>query len=352
MANIQTIEEIVASFETLVPAVAPQWNVISLVPERLHISRAEDGQYAVFIEGEKESFGKLPPTHGIEHSHDVTALPSSRKFSAVRLTCRDEFHGNRILSHIAYELARRLNDNPALDNESLFREVEWILLLLGANEGILTPERQRGLVGECVFLRRLLIQGRKIGVPALAVLERWWGHVGSRRDFAATGIAVEVKTTSLNSRQHHIGSIEQLDPQAPNEDVYLFSFGVKSDPTAPKKLPDYVLDVEVQLLTSDGRPDDQALAKFHRQLEGYGYEPAKAAQYAAAPGYLKPHLAGMLFRDADLQRLRFSSFVGGTMPMMVSAVSYVINVTAAPLNEAEAEQVVKRLLSAPAVTLQ
>lgn len=348
----QGIEDIVASFETLTPATAGRWNVISVIPERLHISRADDGQYAVFIEGAKESFGKLPSTRGIEHSQEVTALPSSRRFSALRLTCQNEFHGNRVLSHIAYELSRRLHDNPALDNESLFREIEWVLLLLGANDGILTEERQRGLVGECTFLRRLLIQGRKIGVPATAVLGRWWGHHTAKRDFAATGIAVEVKTTSSNSRQHHISSIEQLDAQATTEEVYLFSFGVKSDPSAPKKLTDYVADVEAQLLTMDGKLDDEALAKFRSQLSGYGYDRAQERQYAAAPGYLKPHLAGALFRDSDLRRLRYSSFVDGKLPSMVTAVSYVVNVTSDPLSDEETEEVLRRLLTATTVSFQ
>jgi len=349
---MRSIEEIANAFEGLSPAQHNQWNVASIVPSRLHISRDQGGAYAVFLEGEAASFGKLPTVGGLEHSAQITVLPASRTFAALRMTSGDEVHGNRVLSHIAYELARRIEGDPSISNEELFRQVEWVLLLLGAGDALLTPERQRGLVGECVFLRRLLIVGRANKVPPSTVLSRWWGHQPARRDFAAEGIAVEVKTTSLNSRQHHIGSIEQLDPQSPGESVYLYSLGIKSDASSSRKLSDFVADVIAQLVTHSGDTDDAAVEIFQAQLQAYGYDRSRESAYAGGPGYLKPHLAGALFREDDLARIRYGSFVGGILPEMVRSVSYTLDVTCDPVSDEEAELVLRRLVLAATVSHQ
>jgi hypothetical protein len=347
-----TIEEIAHAFEALEPATGDRWNVETLVPGRLHISRGATGQYTVFLEGSLDSFGSLPPVGGLEHSTAVTALPSSREFAVLRISCRDQLHGDRVLSHIAYELARRLVEHPPVTNAELFRQVEWVLLLLGGRDAVLSPERQLGLAGECVLLRKLLVIARKRGLSSMAVLERWWGHQPARRDFAALDIAIEVKTTSQNARQHQVGSIEQLDPQSPSEELYIFSLGMRSDVTAPRKLPHFVDDVEAQLITMAGAPDPSAIALFQDQLKAYGYERARLAYYLNGPGYLKPHLAGALFPERDLERLRHDSFVGGQLPNMVIGVSYVLQVTSEPLADAVADQVFERLLRSPPVSHQ
>ncbi len=349
---MKTIEEIVSAFEGLLPANDRRWNVASLFPERLHISRSTNGQYAVFLEGESESFGKLPTIGGIEHSSSVTALPTARTFQALRLTSRDAVHGNRVMSHIAYELARRLHESPTLSNEELFRQVEWVLLLLGAGDALLTPERQSGLVGECIFLRRLIILGRKLQLSPATALARWWGHDTARRDFAAQGLAVEVKTTSQNSRQHVIGSIEQLDPQLPSEKVFIYSLGIKLDASSERKLPHFIADVESQLISEQGAPDESALEFFGKQLASYGYRREHLGAYLGGPGYLKPHLQGQLFDEINLQRVRYDSFIGGKLPAMVRSVSYVLDIACEPLEETEADALCVKLLFSAPVTYQ
>lgn len=349
---MSTIEEIAQAFEALDRAIDDRWNVATLVPERLHIGKDADGRYTAFLEGSLESFGSLPPIGGLEHSTSVTALPTSRSFEALRMSCRDSLHGDRVLSHITYELARRLSESPGVTNSELFRQVEWVLLLLGGADAVLSPERQRGLAGECLLLRKLLILARKQGVGSVNVLERWWGHQPAKRDFAAFDVAIEVKTTSQNARQHYVSSIEQLDPQTPTEEVFVFSVGIKNDMSAPKKLPHFIEEVEAQLIRADGWSDAEALSLFREQLGKYGYESARAPYYLNGPGYLKPHLPGALFREAQLARLRYASFVNSKIPAMVSAVSYVIDITAEPLPEAEADAVFRQLLSASVLSHQ
>jgi len=344
---VKSIEEISATFEALEPSDGYRWQVAALVQGRLYLSRGSAGEYALFLEGARESFGSLPPLAGIDHSPNVIALPGDRQFPALRVASSDPVHGNRVMAHISYELASRLTQDPSVENATLVAQVGWVFPLLGGNEGLLTPEKQRGLVGECLLLRQLLVMARQTELSPSTALERWWGHASARRDFAASNIAIEVKTTGLNTRQHHISTLEQLEPESASEEVYVYSVGIKTDPTAQKKLPHFVADVEAQLVGHDGREDLEAIGRFRIQLASYGFDRRHEGYYLAAPGFLRPHLTPALYPERDLDRLRLTSFVGGSLPSMVASVSYVLDIRSEPLSDSEAVVVLRRLLTQP-----
>jgi hypothetical protein len=341
------LETIAASMESLPPARGDTWSVHTVVANRLHLTRGARGEYALFLEGSPSSFGTLPPYEGIAHSSSVVALPTGRVLEALRLQSVDDQAGNRVIAHIAYELARRLEANPAESGEELLRSVEWILRLLGSSQGILLPERRLGLIGECLLLRRLLRLARTEGIGPETVLDRWWGYSPARRDFAAKGLGVEVKTTSHNTRTHRVG-LDQLEPEEKGEMVYLYSIGLKSDPTAPKKLPDFVLDVEAEILDpASSLPHPAALARFRVDLQKYGFDPLMSDAYRAGHGYLAPHLSAQLFEEGVLSRLRRSSFVGGAPPPAVSGITYDLTVESEPVGNPEGV-LIKLLKSPPA----
>jgi hypothetical protein len=347
-----TLEELVSQIDAIPPSDGSRWHIKTLIERRLHASRGAAGDFTLFVEGEQPSFGALPPVVGLEHSDKVFAVPEGRELSALRIGCADAVYGNRVIAHIAYELMARLGSDPGVDNGTLLEQVGWVLPLLGTQESVLSPERQRGLVGECLLLRQLMILAPGLGLGASAVLDRWWGHTGAMRDFAATDLAIEVKCTALNSRQHHISSLEQLDPDSPTQQVFLFSVGIKSDPTAQRKLPHFIGDVEAQIVDATGRPDEAGVERFKSQLASYGYQDRHEAIYSRQSGFVKPHLAPALFRETDLDRLRLSSFVGASLPDMVASVSYVLDIKADPLPDMEAIDALKRLLTQPPVTSQ
>jgi hypothetical protein len=339
------LESIASSIESLPPAQGDAWSVHTVVPNRLHLTRGPRGEYALFLEGASSSFGTLPPHEGIAYSSSVTALPTGRTLEALRLQSVDDQSGNRVIAHIAYELARRLEANPAESGEELLRSVEWILSLLGSSQGILLPERRLGLIGECLLLRRLLRLARTEGIGPETVLDRWWGYSAARRDFAARGLGVEVKTTSHNTRTHRVG-LDQLEPVEDGEFVYLYSIGLKSDPTAPKKLPDFVLDVEAEILDpTSSLPHPTALGRFREDLQKYGYNPLMSDAYRAGHGYLAPHLSAQLFAEGALSRLRRSSFVGGAPPSNVSGITFDLTVESNPVSDPES--VLLKLLKNP-----
>jgi hypothetical protein len=347
---MKPIEELVALFAGIPTADGHRWTVETLVPGRLHLSRGERGEFAVFLEGAEETFGLIPPWIGLTHSDSVIALPGGHAIAALRIASQDPMHGNRVIAHIAYELGRRLEDRLDVENEDLLTSVSWILPLLGDRETTLGVERQYGLVGECVLLLRLLGVASRLGIPGREALKRWKGAGASKRDFAAERIAVEVKNTSHATRLHHFGSIQQLDAQSPDEEVFLFSLAMRLDPSAPKKLPDYLAEVEAGLVTTTGAKDEEAVWQFREQLLRYGYDPAYESLYRSQPGFAPPHLPATLYRERDLERVRISSFKDNRLPSMVINVGYDLEVHGAGLSGDEADAVVKRLLLATPLT--
>lgn len=344
-----SIEDIVERLGALPLGTVSRRQVDTLVAERVHLSRGPAGEFSLFMEGALNTFGPLPHYEGISHDDDVVSLPGERRLSVLTINSPDTGSSNRLMAHIAYEVARLLSETPSLSNRSLIRGMDWVLAVLGDSSVTLSTERQSGLLGELLLLKRLMDVAGTRKIEPLAVLERWKGYDNALRDFVARGIAVEVKATGNPTRLHHFGSIEQLDPQDSSEEVYLFSVGVRRDSSAQRTLPDYVIDIQNLLVTPEGVPDEPARSRFRQQLSAYGYESAHERLYRAFAGFRPPHLQAVLFEEKSLDRLRTSSFSAGAPPRMVVRVGYTMDIACEPLGLREAEEVYLRLLQATAV---
>jgi hypothetical protein len=344
------IEALNAAFEHLPLASDRCWHVYEVICGRLYLSRGEMGEHAVFLAGARDSFGTLPVGTGIDHRDDVVALPEQSSQPMLRLSSADPLHGRRIMAHIGYEIASRLTADPTTTNRALLSNVHWMLILLAdADREPLSRERQQGLLGECLFLRLLLLRSHALGLSPLDAIHRWHGHLPAKRDFAAHGVAVEVKTTGASTRQHEIGGLDQLEPHAEGEDVYVFSLGMRGDMSAPRKLPVFIDDVMALLNDPAGEPDEAARAAFLERLVRYGYDPTYRARYEGEPGFLVAHLPGALFHERELGRLRRESFVAGQPPETVLSLRYVLEIRAEPISEGLTEEVLTRLLLSPAL---
>lgn len=338
------IEDIAQIFEAIPPPTGDSWTVQEVATGRLFLGKAEGNRAAVFVEGERSSFGELPASPEIQHSDRVIAVPSGRTLQALRITSSDDTNGFRIIAHLLYEFAWRLEKNPQLENEELLGQVSWLFALLGGARLPMSEERQLGLVGELIFLRRLLRRALDKGVDIRFALQCWAGANFAKRDFYGNKVAVEVKTTSQIARLHRVTSLDQLAPQEMGEDVYLFSLGIRRDPTAPKKLSHFVSDVEAVLLDKNGSAIRQAIDDYHKELHAYGYARGDSDLYDRQSGFLAPHLAPELFFAANLGFLRPSHFVDGKPPETVRSISYALEVTTSALPATTGQVVLDQML--------
>ena len=341
------IEDLVLRFEALPVAQQGRWSVDALRDGRVYLTRDDASRNTLFIVGDHASFGTYPKCRAIRHATSIVPVPGGGPLEALVLSSPSQGYGNRAIAHVAYEVDRRLEATPGLANADLIAEVAWILELLSSQEPVMAPDQQKGLIAELLLLRKLITATSVVGVPAREALARWHGWDRSKRDFAAAGIAIEAKATAMSTRRHHIGSIDQLEPHGA-EDVYLFSVGVRLDPTAPRKLPDAVAEVRQLLVGADGSPDEAAQAQFDEGLVRYGYDHSQESVYRAMPGILNLHLPPRLFRAADLDRLKLTSFKGDALPSMVSEVAYVLEAASQELSPAQEQEALRRMLTSPA----
>lgn len=83
----------------------------------------------------------------------------------------------------------------------------WRKLFGKFTAGLLTPEQQRGLFGELLFLKSILLDG----VDASKAVNAWLAPEATNQDFYFDGYAVEVKTTKSNTPAIKISNEYQLD---------------------------------------------------------------------------------------------------------------------------------------------
>lgn len=341
------IEEIITAFARISPARGGRWNVEPLAGERLFATRSEHGHSAVFLIGPLGSFGSVSLAGGLSHSDNVTVLPENTRITALKIECAGIADGERILAHIAYEFTRQLTIDSSCPNDVLLRQVGWLLSLLRPHDELMSSESQTGLIGECMFLRNLLLRAHHFMIPVARALETWKGHTKAKRDFFGSEIAVEIKTTSNTTRLHRISSMDQLAPHSPSETVFLYSIGIRRDASAPRKLAHFIEDVDALLVDQSGNPDNYAKDLFLQSLASYGLDRTRLRVYDAQPGYLAAHLTPALFRATELKYLTPNDFVGGHPPDTIHSISYALEVVAAPLSTAEVNLVLDRLLGWP-----
>jgi hypothetical protein len=345
---IPSIMEIRQSLEDLSPARRNRWQLKTLADDRFHLSKDSEGSFTLFIEGSRESFGRIPILTGIEYRDDARDLESQKTFGALRVTAPQSSFGPRAITHIAYELNERINGNSGVSNADLLQSSSWILRILGREPTVLSEQQQRGLIAECVLLTRLMSVARTLEVSSGQVLSKWMGPKGGKRDFASLDMAIEVKSTSRSTRTHHISSFDQVWPASETELVYLYSIGIRREPTVSRSLPDYVFDLVSQIVVASGEPDVTALDALWLSLSSAGYDKSHDDLYRSGGGFIpNPSLPPRLYRVGELDGLRLTSFRGDSLPSMVRSVSYDLEVGGEALSSTETQLALESFVTAP-----
>ncbi len=341
------MQAIAGQIEAALPPHGDEWDLRTIVAQRVHVSRTATDWPVIFIEGNDASFGNYSKFPGARHVQ-AKDMDSGRVFESLQVAAPPDSRGGaKALVHIAYEIASLLRTNPSAGNEDLLLGVGWVLGLLGTETDILSRGAQLGLAGECRLLRELLDLALKDGVGTATVIERW---VDAERDFAARGISIEVKTTAQNTRLHHVGSLTQLEPTAVDENVYLYSIGIKAELLHDRKLTAYIDDVARLVITPQGQPDAPALARFFDKLEARGYHRTHRPLYDVGPGLMiNGALPARLYRATDLDYLRMGSLKNDTLPSMVRNVGYDLELPDNLAPDVNELAVFRELISSPPI---
>ncbi|MEV6487098.1 PD-(D/E)XK motif protein [Actinoplanes sp. NPDC051633] len=151
----------------------------------------------------------------------------------------------------AYPVLCGVADRAQLDGMSLSEALRETLRRLGhliRAEEKLTREVETGLLGELVLLIGLATTER----PEVAL--RCWRSGGEEHDFGLRQLDVEVKTTTSESRIHHISSLTQLQ-QTGDQPLWLLSLQVTTAGAGGTTLAELIQRVRALLPTPALRDD-------------------------------------------------------------------------------------------------
>jgi hypothetical protein len=156
---------------------------------------------------------------------------------------------------------------------STFNETwaKWNLLL--EDEGILSKEKQLGLIGELWLLE---IVSKTSGW--IFALDSWHDIANSEHDFCLHKIDIEVKSTTSELRKHQISSLTQLVPSN-NRDLFLASFQF----TPCSKNAKEALSLQSRTQAIEKLIDDQELIeRFRSRLILAGWKEDHSMQYRSS----------------------------------------------------------------------
>lgn len=162
---------------------------------------------------------KLRRTLLIISRHEVKIPPSSKTVEINRRRRKDG-RFNLTLSLLSenetavfVEMCRDLltaaedaHDEVAALKNFWQRYKHWQNLFAAAQSNLLSEERQRGLIGELLFLRGQIVDGR----PLKEAVAGWTGALKEHQDFSYGTLWYEVKTVMEQAEKVRIPSLEQL----------------------------------------------------------------------------------------------------------------------------------------------
>lgn len=145
-------------------------------------------------------------------------------------------------------------------NALIQRYMTWQKLLQYENKSVMSFEKQKGLLGELLFLFGLIDD---IGVEE--AVDSWTGPDGSDQDFVFATDWIEVKSVSLASQTVHISSLQQLQQE---NSGHLIVFFLEKTTIGENRvcIVDVVNEIKEKLINNA-----RYLERFEVKLYKYGY---------------------------------------------------------------------------------
>lgn len=167
-------------------------------PIEFHIG-FENGQKCIMA----INTGKLDNIYSSKAINAKNIITGS-KYSLMLILNYDVF--DEIFTKLCWDLIEytRCSSTPIIDLVNRFSN--WQELLQKIPEGLLSTTQQKGLIGELLYLEKLIDE---IGVDD--ALHSWVGPEGADQDFLTDEYWAEIKSTTSSSDSILISSLQQLD---------------------------------------------------------------------------------------------------------------------------------------------
>lgn len=193
----------------------------------------------------------------------------------------------------------------------LDRYKRWHKLMEHQSDGLLSDASRKGLIGELLFLQRVLVNGM---YPVDAVAG-WMGPEKGDRDFVYANGWHEVKTVGASAKTVSISSLEQLDAAPPGELVVCFV-----DRTAPGDTAGFSLNHKVSEVRAMVEHVPAAAELFDNKVTfEFGYVPLRE--------YDTPVYRSNGIRSYSVNPL-FPRLTRGSVPVQLAGATYELSLSA------------------------
>lgn len=153
-------------------------------------------------------------------------------------------------------------------NALVHRYMTWQKLLQYENKSMMSFQRQKGLLGELIYLSKMMDDR---GVEE--AIDSWTGPDGSDQDFVFPADWAEVKSVSLASETVHISSLQQLQQEMEGQLIVYF---LESTTVGENRicLVNVVNEIKEKLINNTRYSD-----RFDLKLYKYGYRKSHENKY-------------------------------------------------------------------------
>ncbi len=153
-------------------------------------------------------------------------------------------------------------------NALIHRYMTWQKLLQYENKSVMSFQRQKGLLGELIYLSKMIDD---IGVET--AVDSWTGPDGSDQDYQFASEWSEIKSISLASETVHISSLQQLQQEMEGQlIVYILESTTAGEDRI--SLVDVVNEIKTKLANNA-----RYLDRFDLKLYKYGYRKNHENEY-------------------------------------------------------------------------
>jgi hypothetical protein len=258
--------------------IIPDWTAFQeriLVPNNARVHRCHKDPFVdLFYEGSKNSVGlmvQIRPNDEVpesltrlENIHVEKIYRTPDWFVSVSMNKEELFQPFYSLMR---KMAETVIENRTEPFPALLREVRNLEELL-KRRTFLSLEKQLGLFGELIVLRRILLN-----IPGSS-LNCWMGPARDSHDFRLSGIELEVKTALSTQRKHTIHGFRQLMPSDQHQLALISVLLARTVQDDGESLPGLVSAVS-GAICQKGQSDKE----FYEKIAEVGYEQDDADLY-------------------------------------------------------------------------